>query len=330
MILLAHKYDLLIIGGGPVGLFAAYFAGMRNADVAIVESLPQLGGQVAALFPEKNIYDVGGIPGIKAKDLIKNQVTQLQAFSPKIFLETSVKDIEETPDGDYLVQTNHDPITARAIIIAIGNGAFAPRRLAFDYDPQLDHNGTVDYFISDLEACRGKKIAIAGGGDSAVDYALALEPIAAQVTIIHRRDQFRGLESSVTKMQNSSVNIKTPFLLNSLAQADDQLAVTLKRVKTNDLETLLVDKLIVNYGFTADSRILRQWGLDLKGVKVKVNTRMETNRPKIYAIGDAVDYEGKLDLIATGYGEAPIAVTTALQAVYPDKIRPAHSTSLFN
>lgn len=325
-----HKYDLVVIGGGPVGLFAAYFAGMRNADVAVVESLPQLGGQVSALFPEKNIYDVGGIPGIKAKDLVKNQLTQLEAFQPEVFLETSVQSIEENGDGDYSLITNQGVILARSIIIAIGNGAFAPRKLAFDYDPELEHNGMVDYFISDLDTCRGQKIAIAGGGDSAVDCALALEPIADQVTIIHRRDQFRGLESSVTKMENSRVQIKTPFLLNQLHEQDHQLAVTLKRVKSDELQTILVDKLIVNYGFTADSRILRQWGLELKGVKVKVNTKMETNRPKIYAIGDAVDYEGKLDLIATGYGEAPIAVTTALQTIYPNKIQPVHSTSLFN
>lgn len=326
-----HKYDLLIIGGGPVGLFAAYFAGMRNADVAIVESLPQLGGQVSALFPEKNIYDVGGIPGIKAKDLIKQQLVQLEAFAPKIFLNTSVSEIDNDADSDFVVTTNHERIFAKAIIIAIGNGAFAPRKLAFDYDQQLEDNGMVNYFITELEQYRDKNVVIAGGGDSAVDCALALEPIAKSVTIVHRRDQFRGLESSVEKMKTSSIiEVKTPYLLNDLRSENDQLQIDLKKVKATDLETITADKLIVNYGFTADSRILRKWDLELKGVKVKVDTRMETSRPKIFAIGDAADYPGKMNLIATGYGEAPIAVTTALETIYPDRVQPVHSTSLFN
>lgn len=325
-----HKYDLLIIGGGPVGLFAAYFAGMRNADVAIVESLPQLGGQVAALFPEKNIYDLGGIPSIKAKDLIKQQLVQLEAFSPKVFLNTSVTDIANDADDDFIITTTQGEIQAKAIIIAIGNGAFAPRKLAFDYDQQLEDNGMINYFITELNQYRDKNVAIAGGGDSAIDCALALEPIAKSVTIIHRRDQFRALESSVAQMNASSVQIKTPFLLNDLRQQEQQLQIDLKKVKTTDIETLTVDKLIVNYGFTADSRILRKWDLDLNGVKVKVNTRMETSRPKVYAIGDAADYPGKMNLIATGYGEAPIAVTTALETIYPEKVQPLHSTSLFN
>lgn len=325
-----HKYDLLIIGGGPVGLFAVYFAGMRNADVAIVESLPQLGGQVSALFPEKNIYDVGGIPGIKAKDLIQHQLTQLEAFSPEIFLNTSVTGINNDAEGDFIVTTTQNDIQAKAIIIAVGNGAFAPRKLAFDYDTTLDDDNMVNYFITELDQYRDKNVAIAGGGDSAIDCALALEPIAKSVTLIHRRDQFRGLESSVEKMKASSVQLKTPYLLNGLKEENNQLAIDLKKVKTTDIETLKVDKLIVNYGFTADSRILRKWDLDLNGVKIKVNTRMETSRRKIYAIGDAVDYPGKLDLIAIGYGEAPIAVSTALETIYPDKVQPLHSTSLFN
>ncbi|WP_404803144.1 NAD(P)/FAD-dependent oxidoreductase [Lapidilactobacillus bayanensis] len=325
-----HKYDLLIIGGGPVGLFAAHFAGMRNADVAIVESLPQLGGQVAALFPEKNIYDLGGIPSIKAKDLIQQQLVQLNAFAPKVFLNTSVTDIASDDNHDFVVTTTNEEIHAKAIIIAVGNGAFAPRKLAFDYDQQLERNGMINYFITELDQYRDKNIAIAGGGDSAIDCALALESIAKSVTIIHRRDQFRALESSVAKMNASTIRVKTPYLLNDLHEKGQQLQIDLKKVKTTGIETMMVDKLIVNYGFTADSRILRKWDLELNGVKVKVNTRMETSRPKVYAIGDAADYPGKMNLIATGYGEAPIAVTTALETIYPEKVQPLHSTSLFN
>ncbi|WP_261806708.1 NAD(P)/FAD-dependent oxidoreductase [Lapidilactobacillus luobeiensis] len=324
-----HKYDLLIIGGGPVGLFAAYFAGMRNANVAIIESLPQLGGQAAALFPEKIVYDVGGIPAIKAKDLIKQQQQQLSLFPPKIFLQTSAQDIQQDEDGDYTVTTDQGVLHARAIIVAIGTGAFSPRRLAFAYDPQLESAGYLNYFVQDLESYRDQDVVVAGGGDSAIDWALALEPIAHQVTIVHRRDQFRGLESSVSKLEQSTIQIKTPFLITQADQAVGKIQLDLKRVKTNEHEILTTDKLLVNYGFTADSRVLRKWGLTLSGPKIKVDTKMATNRPKIYAIGDAITYPGKLDLLAVGYAEAPIAVTTALQTIYPDKIQPVHSTSLF-
>ncbi|WP_461219635.1 NAD(P)/FAD-dependent oxidoreductase [Lapidilactobacillus salsurivasis] len=326
---LTHKYDLTIIGGGPVGLFAAYFAGMRNADVAIIESLPQLGGQVAALFPEKMVYDVGGIAGIKAKDLIKQQEAQLALFPPTIFLKTEAQTIETDDDGDYVITTTQGDLHTRGIIIAIGTGAFAPRRLAFDYDPALETAGYLDYFVQDLETYRDRDVVIAGGGDSAIDWALALAPIARHVTLVHRRNQFRGLESSVTKLEESTVQIKTPYLISQLATDADQLVIDLKKVKTDDHEQLRADKLIVNYGFTADSRVLRQWGLELAGMKVKVNTQMATNRPRIYAIGDVVTYPGKLDLLAVGYAEAPIAVATALQTIYPEKIQPVHSTSLF-
>ncbi len=327
---LTHIYDLLIIGGGPVGLFTAYFASMRNADVAIIESLPQVGGQANALFPEKEIYDIGGIPKIKAKQLIQQQLAQLELFQPEIKLSTTVDNIIEQADGNLLVTTNHGELQAKAVIIAIGTGSFAPRKLNNVYDPALEDNGQVTYFVKNLADFADQNVMVAGGGDSAVDWALALENVAQSVTIIHRRDQFRGLESSVQKLRDSTVKIMTPYLLNQVTPAADQLQIDLKKVKTDDHQVVAADKLLINYGFVSDSRLLRQWQLGLAGSKIKVNTKMETNRPKVYAVGDAVTYPGKLDLIAVGYAEAPIAVTTALQTIYPEKIQPLHSTSLFN
>lgn len=327
---MTHIYDLLIVGGGPVGLFTAYFASMRNADVAIIESLPQVGGQANALFPEKEIYDVGGIPKIKAKQLIQQQLAQLDLFKPTIKLNTTVTNIIEQPDGHLTVQTNQGDLQTKAVIIAIGTGSFAPRKLNHVYDPVLETTGQITYFVKNLADFADQDVMVAGGGDSAVDWALALEDVAKSVTIIHRRDQFRGLESSVQKLRDSTVNIMTPYLLSEVTTAANQLQVDLKKVKTDDHQMITVDKLLINYGFVADSRLLRQWQLDLAGAKIKVNTKMETNRPRIYAVGDAVTYPGKLDLIAVGYAEAPIAVTSALQSIYPEKIQPLHSTSLFN
>lgn len=325
-----HIYDLLIIGGGPVGLFSAYYAGMRQADVAIMESLPQLGGQAATLFPEKIVYDVGGIPEIKAKTLVQQQIQQLAKFNPEILLKTTAQAIERQADGSYRITTNHQPVVAKAIIIAIGTGAFAPRRLACPYDPELEKKGQLNYFVDDLEKYRHKNVVVAGGGDSAIDWALALESIANSVTIIHRRQQFRGLEASVARLQASNVKIMTPYLIKGVKGADQKLLLNLKKVKTTETTTLTTDKLLVNYGFTADSRLLRRWGLDLQGNKISVNSKMETNLKNVYAVGDVITYPGKLDLIALGYGEAPIAVTSALQSLYPEKIQPIHSTALFN
>lgn len=325
-----HVYDLLIIGGGPVGLFSAYYAGMRQADVAIMESLPQLGGQAATLFPEKIVYDVGGIPKIKAKTLVQQQIQQLAKFNPKLLLQTTAKEIQAQADGSYLVTTNQQPIAAKAIIIAIGTGAFAPRRLACPYDPDLEKKDQLNYFVDNLEKYRDQDVVVAGGGDSAIDWALALEPIASSVAIVHRRQQFRGLEASVARLQDSRVKIMTPYLIKGVTRAEQQLQLKLKKVKTTESTTLITDKLLVNYGFTADSRVLRSWGLDLQGNKIPVNSKMETNLKNIYAVGDVITYPGKLDLIALGYGEAPIAVTSALQSLYPEKIQPIHSTALFN
>ncbi|ERL66323.1 NAD(P)/FAD-dependent oxidoreductase [Schleiferilactobacillus shenzhenensis] len=322
-------YDLSIIGGGPVGMFAAFYAGLRNADALLLESLPRLGGQVSALYPEKDVYDVAGFPHIKAKQLVSELTTQLHEFAPAVSLETTVETITKEDDGTFTLTTNQGAFHAKGVIIAIGNGSFAPRKLAFDYDHALDDR-RVHYFINDLEDFRDSDVAVAGGGDSAIDWALALEPVAKSVTIIHRRDQFRGLESSVEKMKASSVNIMTPYLLTGLTEEASRLTIGLKKARTKEESSLTADHLIVNYGFTADARILRDWPIEIKGATIPVNTNMLTSTDRIYAIGDVVDYPGKMQLIASGFGEAPVAVTQALQEIYPERKQPLHSTSLIH
>lgn len=321
-----HVYDITVIGGGPVGMFATFYAGLKNADVHLIESLPQLGGQVGALYPEKEIFDIAGFPEIKGKDLISQLEAQIATFTPKISLNTSVQMINHA-DGIFEIETNQATYYSKAVIIATGNGAFAPRRLAVDYDHALDGQ-YVNYFVNDLSQFKDCDVAIAGGGDSAVDWALALNKIAASVTIIHRRDRFRCLESNFTKMQAEAINIKTPFLVDHLALEHQKLAVGLKKSRSEDHEVLYVDKLLVNYGFTSDSRILKKWAVELVGPDIKVNQHMQSSRPLIYSVGDTNTYEGKVKLIAAGFGEVPTAVNHALENIYPDRKQPLHSTSL--
>ncbi|MFD1671693.1 NAD(P)/FAD-dependent oxidoreductase [Agrilactobacillus yilanensis] len=325
---MTHIYDITVIGGGPVGMFATFYAGLKSADVHLIECLPQLGGQVEALYPEKEIYDIAGFPQVKGKDLISQLQSQIDNFDPDISLNTSVQSINyQATDKVFEIETNHETYYSKSVIIAIGNGAFAPRKLAFEYDHQLDGD-YVSYFVKDLSKFKGHDVAIAGGGDSAVDWALALKDIAKSVTIIHRRDKFRGMESNIEKMENSSVIVKTPFLLDSLDLVSDKLAIGLKQLKADHHETLTVDKLLVNYGFTSDSRILRKWDLTLAGSDIEVDNNMESSRPLIFSVGDITTYKGKVKLIAAGFGEVPTAVNHALETIYPDRKQPLHSTSL--
>lgn len=323
-----HIYDITIIGGGPIGMFATYYAGMRNADVQLIESLDQLGGQVSALYPAKRIFDIAGFPEISGAKLVTQLAQQMKRFEPDIKLNTTVESIEQQ-DEIFELNTNQGTTYSKGVIIAIGNGAFSPRRLAFNYDRSLE-NERIYYFVKDPEVFKDQTVAIAGGGDSAIDWALELEKTAKQVYIIHRRDQFRGLESSVDQLKNSTVKILTPYLLKDLSNTEEGLNIQLGKVKSDEVTNLTVDKLLVNYGFATDNRVMRNWGIELEHNQVQVNQKMQTNIKNIYAIGDTVIYPGKVKLIANGFGEAPVAVTELLQTIYPERRQPLHSTQLFN
>lgn len=322
-----HLYDITIIGGGPVGMFAAYYAGMRNADVQLIESLPELGGQVKTLYAEKNIFDVAGFPGITGEDLTQNLTAQLDLFQPTLKLQTSVQNFKQDNDGTYLIETDRGTTRSKGIIIAIGNGAFTPRKLAFDYDQTLEDK-QIQYFVKNTQQYQDKTIAIAGGGDSAIDWALALEKVAKKVYLIHRREQFRGLESSVNALKQSNINLLTPYLIKSAIANKNQLSLGLNQVKSDHIEPLLVDHLLVNYGFLSDTKLLKSWQLELNRHQIKVDQTLQTNQQNVYAIGDIADYPGKVKLIASGFGEAPTAVTSLLNNLYPDKRQPLHSTSI--
>ncbi|MCS0673182.1 NAD(P)/FAD-dependent oxidoreductase [Cytobacillus firmus] len=323
-------YDITIIGGGPTGLFTAFYGGMRQASVKIIESLPQLGGQLSALYPEKYIYDVAGFPKVRAQELIDNLKEQMAKFEPTVSLEQSVEKLEKQADGTFKLTTNKEVHYSKTIIITAGNGAFQPRRLELDSAAQYEGTN-LHYFIDDLNQFAGKKAVVFGGGDSAVDWALMLEPIAEKVTIVHRRDKFRAHEHSVENLQNSKVEIKTPYVPAELIGDSEGIKqVVLEGVTSKEKEVFDVDAVIVNYGFVSSLGPIKEWGLEIEKNSIVVNSRMETNIEGIYAAGDICTYDGKVKLIACGFGEAPTAVNHAKSYIDPKaKVQPMHSSSMF-
>ena len=325
-----NLYDIIIIGAGPAGLFSGFYAGMRSAKTLIVESLSQVGGQASALYPEKIIYDVGGYAGVKAQDLAKSLKQQVDLVdSTEIRLNETVIDINKV-DEIYEVVTNQGRYQTKAIVIATGNGAFNPRKLAVKNIENLE-NKKIFYSIPDVEHFIDKDVLVAGGGDSAIDIALMLEPVAKSVSLVHRRNQFRGLEHSVEKLKQSSVKILTPFLIHNVVENTDGLSVTLKEIKTEREINQQFNHLIVNYGFTSSNKVIKGWSLDLKQEHrmFVVDDKMQTNQENVYAIGDGIEYDGKLKLIATAFGEGPMAVNQIMENLYPDRREPLHSTSMF-
>lgn len=320
--------DLIIIGGGPAGMFAAFYGGMRQASVQLIESMPQLGGQLAALYPEKFIYDVAGFPKITGQELVNNLSEQLKLFNPDIRLEEKVVHVEKRDERHFVVTTDKGEYHAKAVIITAGVGAFEPRRLELEGADRFEKTN-LHYFVSDLNQFRGRKVLISGGGDSAVDWALMLEPIAEQVTLIHRRDKFRAHEHSVENLMASGVKVITPTEITELRGTDTIESVTLSDVKTKETQQIEVDDVIVNFGFVSSLGPIAEWGIEISSNSIVVDSRMETSVPGIFAAGDITTYPGKLKLIAVGFGEAPTAVNNAKVYVDPEaKLSPGHSSSL--
>lgn len=324
-----HIVDIAIIGGGPVGMFAAFYAGMRQASVKIIESLPQLGGQLAALYPEKYIYDIAGFPKVRAQELIDNLNEQMQLFrdNTELSLGQSVQNIEKK-DGIFEIHTETETHYARSIIITAGNGAFHPKKLPIEVSETIE-GGSVHYFINDLSRFSNRKVAVFGGGDSAVDWALMLEPVAEKVSLIHRRDTFRAHEHSVALLEKSKVKVFTPYVPVSLVGQSTLEKVILEEAKKSGHVEIEADDVLVNYGFVSTLGPIKGWGLDIEKNSLVVNSKMETNIDGIYAAGDICTYEGKIKLITAGFGEAATAISNAKVHIEPSaKIQPLHSTSL--
>ncbi|MFC3931840.1 NAD(P)/FAD-dependent oxidoreductase [Streptococcus dentapri] len=322
--------DITIIGGGPVGLFAAFYAGLRGMNVKIIESLSELGGQPAMLYPEKMIYDIPVLPAISGADLTESLLKQLDRFkdSITICLKEEVLHFEKS-DDIFKIETSKGQHLGQAIIIACGNGAFAPRTLGLDQE-EFYADKNLFYNVHKLEQFADKKVVICGGGDSALDWALHLETIAQSVTLIHRREAFRAHEHSVELLEQSSIKVLTPYLPLELKGDGQQVTgLMIQKAKSDEVLELDLDALIVSFGFSTSNKNLKNWGIDYKRSSINVSPVFQTSQTGIYAIGDAAAYDGKIDLIATGFGEAPIAVNQAINYIYPDcDNRAVHSTSL--
>lgn len=324
-----HDVDLLIVGAGPVGLYGAFYAGVRGLSVAVIDSLTEVGGQVSALYPEKLIYDVAGLPAIKGRDLVSSLVEQADPFQPSYVLGEEAQTLTEKGDGHgrrWEIKTGRETsITCGAVIVTGGIGTFTPRRLPAG-EEFLDRG--LDYFVPDPEGYEGKDVIIVGGGDSALDWALMLEQVARKVTLVHRREAFRAHAATVDTVRASSVEIITNAELETLngTQAVEGAVVRVKgEGATRELDC---QRVVAALGFTANLGPLREWGVDLHDNRhLVVDSSMRTSRAGIYAAGDITDYEGKVRLISVGFGEVATAVNNAGVFIDPEaQLFPGHST----
>ena len=319
-------YDITIIGAGPSGLFAGFYAGMRKNKVHIIDSLEIPGGQLTALYPEKTIHDVPGYFAVKAETLVADLVKQTAQFGVPIRLSEKVVDITPTEtQGVYQVTTTKSSYLTKSVIIATGNGSFAPKPLKTDEPSEFDDT-KLGYSVTDKQQYAGQSVAVAGGGDSAIDLALMLAEVAESVSLIHRRDAFRAHESSVDKLQASTVHVVTPVTIRSISDHQDGL-----RLALSDDRELEVDHLIVQHGFLSNNKDIRAWSvnLEMKRQHFMVDSHYQTSCENIYAIGDTANYDGKLGLIVEGFKEGPHAVNQIMTKIHEGKLSHARSTSLF-
>lgn len=323
-------FDITVIGAGPTGLFSAFYAGLRGASVQIIDSLEEPGGALTAIYPEKYIYDVIGYPKVLAKDFVAACVDQAMRSDPTIHLNEQVQDLIPQDDGTFLLKTARTVRRSRSVVIAAGVGAFEPTRLTAPGVSELEGKG-VHYFAKRVEDFRDKQVVIVGGGDSAVDWAVTLEPIAKSVKVIHR-SKFRAHEATVDELERSSVELFYPKceVTEVRAGAGGRIAALTFQNGEGELNDLEVDELICAIGFKADPGPMRSWGFELARNQIVVDKiTMETNIPGVFGAGDIVSYPAKFKLIANGAAEAVTAVNHAVTYVNPDaRLDAGHSTTI--
>lgn len=321
-------FDVTIIGGGPAGMYAAFYSGMRDMKTKLIEAKEELGGRML-IYPEKMIWDVGGVPPQLCEKLVKNLVEQAKTFDPTIVLGEAIVGLEQQPDGTYiLIAKSGQRHWTRTIILALGRGILKMAKLEIEGAERYEVTN-LHYTVQELEPFRGKHVLISGGGDSAVDWANELVPLAASVTVVHRRDQFGGHERNVRRMRASSAMIRTPYAVTQLQSSDKQLIdkVTIQHMETDEIEQFNVDAVIVNHGLKADFTGIKEWGMDMDDWHVFVSPRLATNLSGIFAAGDFASFESKITLIAGAFTDAAVAVNSAKLYLEPEADRMAYVSS---
>ncbi|MCM4166855.1 Ferredoxin--NADP reductase [Arenibacter antarcticus] len=319
------KTDILIIGAGPTGLFAVFEAGLLQLKCHLIDALPQAGGQCSEIYPKKPIYDIPGFPEVLAGDLVNNLMEQIKPFQPGFTLGERANTIEKLEDGTFVVTTNKGTKhNAPVIAIAGGLGSFEPRKPLINNLNAFEDKG-VSYFIKDPEVFRDKRVLISGGGDSALDWSIFLADVASEVTLVHRRNEFRGALDSVEKVQTlknlGRIKLITPAEVVGLKGTDTLEAVVIQKSGDIDEEIIHeVDHFIPLFGLSPKLGPIGDWGLEIEKNAIKVDTfDYQTNIPGIYAIGDVNTYPGKLKLILCGFHEATLMCQSAYQRIFPDK-----------
>ncbi|MEV6925961.1 NAD(P)/FAD-dependent oxidoreductase [Dactylosporangium sp. NPDC051485] len=318
-----REVDLAIVGAGPAGLFAAYYAGFRGLSTAVIDALPEPGGQVTAMYPEKMIFDVAGFPGIRGRDLVANLVEQAAQFAPEYLLGIRAEGLSYVDERPVLTLSDGRSLRCGAVLVTGGLGSFTARPL-----PAADGfagRGLV-FFVPHLADLAGHDVVIVGGGDSAFDWALALQPVARSVTLVHRRDKFRAHASTVARVRALPIEIIVNAEVAKL-HGDVRVSAVDVAVRGGEVRTLPADTVVAALGFTADLGPLAEWGLELDKRHIRVDSTTATNLPRVFAAGDISEYPGKVRLIAVGFGEAATAVNNAAVIIDPAAhLFPGHSS----
>lgn len=321
-------YDVTIIGGGPAGMYTAFYSGMRDMKTKLIEAKHELGGRMR-IYPEKMIWDVGGVTPILCEKLIDQLEQQARTFEPTIVLGQQITGLDRQEDGTFLLTSaTGEQHWTRTIVLAVGYGILKMAKLEIEGADRYEVTN-LHYTVQELEPFRDKHVLISGGGNSAVDWANELESIAASVTVVHRRDHFGGHEKNVARMKSSSVRVLTPYAVGQLHSNNGETIeqVTINHVDTGETEMLNVDAVIVNHGLKSDFGPLRDWGLDMGEWHARVSDKLETNLPGIFAAGDFVEYGSKLYLIAGTFTDAALALNSAKLYIDPTADKAAYVSS---
>lgn len=321
-------YDVTIIGGGPAGMYTAFYSGMRDMKTKLIEAKHELGGRMR-IYPEKMIWDVGGVTPILCEKLIDQLEQQAKTFEPTIVLGQQITGLGRQEDGTFLLTSaTGEQHWTRTIVLAVGYGILKMAKLEIEGADRYEVTN-LHYTVQELEPFRDKHVLISGGGNSAVDWANELESIAASVTVVHRRDHFGGHEKNVARMKSSSVRVLTPYAVGQLHSNNGETIeqVTINHVDTGETEMLNVDAVIVNHGLKSDFGPLRDWGLDMGEWHARVSDKLETNLPGIFAAGDFVEYGSKLYLIAGTFTDAALALNSAKLYIDPTADKAAYVSS---